>query len=100
MKYPRGTILKWTKKALSPKREGASQRASDDRMVVLSHDEVIWYRDGIVNQLDMYKTQDSYVEPALGEAMPKGLPVDAEEVRRCNGDILVSEFGFRKVGRR
>lgn len=93
MKYPRGSYLQWTEKALSPKREGSSQRSKDDRMIVISHDEVAFVHKGVVEQLDMYKTHDSYVTLAK-EPMPKGLKVDKAEVLRCNADVLVKEFGL------
>lgn len=95
MKYPRGTVLKWTKKALDPKREGASQRTPDDRMIVLSHDEVMFVHAGIVEQVDVYKTHDSYVEPAA-DVYPKNyLRIDAAEVKRCNAQTLVKEFNMK-----
>lgn len=94
MKFNRGTLLRWTPKALNPRSEGSAQRHVDDRMVVLSHDEVMFVRNGVIEQMDMYKTQDSYVCGAglVADLMPPRLRVHAEEVRRCSADALVSEF--------
>jgi hypothetical protein len=112
VKYTRGTYLRWTTKALDPKREGSSQRSLDDRMILLSHNEVAFVHAGVVEQLDMYKTVDSYVRLApyttldgtLTTQAPRGLKVDRAEVKRCSADALVKEFGFvltkRYEGRR
>jgi hypothetical protein len=90
MKYPRGSYLQWTPKALKLSRE----RHLEDRMIVLSHDEVAMVHKGVVEQLDMYKTQDCYVKLAT-EPCPKGLRVDRLELVRCNAECLVKEFGFK-----
>lgn len=95
MKYSRGTVLRWTPKAMDPRREGARRCGHEDRMIVLSHDEVMFVHCGIVEQMDMYKTQDSYVT-SVGLIETLGLlRVDIAEVKRVNGQTLVKEFGLK-----
>lgn len=93
MKFPRGTVLRWTPKALNTKTQGSSQRDPDDRMVVLSPNEVMFVYNGVIEQLDMYKRKDSYVVSCgRVENVWHRLRVDAAEVKRCGAESLVSEF--------
>jgi len=96
MKYSRGTVLQWTPKALNPKTIGASQRNAKDRMVVISHNEAMFVHNNIIEQMDMYKTHDSYVQPS-GEQQLNGLVVDRDEVLRVGGQELVKEFNIKVV---
>lgn len=99
MKYPRGTVLKWTAKALKPRRSpvtGEGQRHPDDRLVVLTADTMILYRWPRIETTDLLKTQDSFVEPA-NEPMPPGLLYDNSMTLpslRAYDDDLAQEFKF------
>lgn len=92
MKYPRGTVLKWTRKAMA----ASAQAMPYDRMIVLDASTVIWY-DANTNEVlatDMFKTQDSYVEVADGRT-PHGLTIDVKEMSNDPGiPALIAEFGM------
>lgn len=82
MKYNKGTVLKWSPKALRALKDEADPY---DRMVVVNEKTVVWYstrpQDNTeyngpiipaytVLQMDMFKTQDSHVTLA-NEMLPK-----------------------------
>lgn len=87
MKYPRGTVLRWTAKALSSSRAGSSQRNSEQRMVVVDATTVILYSGSRIEDPAMHKSQDSYVEKS-GQKTPSKLAA-----------ILADETEYKKLCR-
>ena len=61
MKYERGSVLKWSPKAMRPSSPGSQHRYPGHRMAVLTEQTVILYGPASVLDPAMHKTQDSYV---------------------------------------
>lgn len=93
MTYPRGTVLRWTAKAM----RSARSRTQADRMIVLDDRTVVWFTNGCVLQTDMLKKQDSFVEPT-SETVPVGLAIRTKYMVLDPAiPGLIEEFGFVEV---
>lgn len=93
MKYPRGTVLKLTPKALRQVKDMDDKH----RFIVLTADEAILYREGEVLASSLYKTHDSFVTLA-NETVPAGMTYDLKKSMAPNKpsveQALATEFGY------
>lgn len=99
MKYPRGTVMEWTPKALRilPKRESDTDASElkEQLLIVVDECSVICVRNGHVEHLDMYKTQDSFVQQSTKRMRFDSITISQSEVAAYkHGQRLVNEFGF------
>jgi len=78
MKYPVGTLLQFTPKALRKE----SKLSNLERLIVIAKNTMMVYdiTTSEILYLDMFKTQDSYVELA-SEGIPDDLWVRQKELR-------------------
>jgi hypothetical protein len=100
MKYPRGTVLKWSDKAFSKAGSDDGAPLKNERFIVLDKSLHIFVSEGKIVETDHYHRHDSFLESVKEPYPTKGMTHkvhaadSASDIPKREID-LAKEFGYK-----